>query len=46
MTATLEPVRSRNFAFILGSPRGGGATEALARAAAFFDPAGEGDRRV
>ncbi|MFF9147950.1 flavodoxin family protein [Streptomyces sp. NPDC014861] len=34
MTATLESVRSRNFAFILGSPRGGGNTEALARYAA------------
>ncbi|MFB7279815.1 flavodoxin family protein [Streptomyces hydrogenans] len=34
MTATLESVRSRSFAFILGSPHGGGNTEALARYAA------------
>jgi len=34
VTATLESVRSRSFAFILGSPRGGGNTETLARYAA------------
>lgn len=34
MTVMLDPVRSRSFAFILGSPRGGGNTETLARYAA------------
>lgn len=33
-TAMLASVRSRSFAFILGSPRGGGNTETLARYAA------------